>query len=324
MAQQFFIPGDGVVNTGDSGIDYFIPGSGVVNEPAVGIPSASYTLTGGIIFGGSVAYTAEGPTQTETLTGGIIFGGGFDYFPEISETLAGGIIFGGTLRTRITNPMAVAVKAGTFRIGGVTYTLAGTLTVPRITGSIAQIITCNAAPAAGSGLYRYDIITVGIDRALHYTAGTPATAPALPATPSAHLLCGWVLLYPGLTEIQQSDINKTYAAPVPVRITAVASDDELAWAETTSTITVTVYDQYSQPLPGTWTIDAVITSGNGTLAPASASTAGANHAHFTYTRGGADPGDVSPWLTFTMSYGGSPSTSRVFIKLLDAGGALMT
>jgi hypothetical protein len=243
--------------------------------------------------------------------------------PQLTETMTGGIIFGGTFRARISNPLAVAVKSGTFRIGGTTYTLAGTLTIPGITGSIAQIIICNAAPAAGSGLYRYDIITIGTDKALHYTAGTAAATPAMPATPSGHLRCGWVLLYPGLTEIQQSDVHKTYTAPIPIRITAVASDDELAWAETTSTITVTVYDQYSQPLPGIWTIDAEITSGNGTLTPPSASTAGADHAHFTYTRDGNDPGDVSPWLTFTFPYGGLTLTSRVFIALLDAGGALM-
>jgi hypothetical protein len=286
------------------------------------IPTLTETMDEGILFEDSPGLIA-GPLASETTDEGILFEDSFDFHPEISETMDEGILFQDAFRARLSNPMAVAVKAGTFRIGGSVYTLPGILTIPGITGQLAATVTCNTAPAGGSGLYRYDIICVGIDAVVDYVAGTAAAAPATPATPAGHLLLGWVLLYPGLTQVRQSDINKLYLAPAPVRIGATASDADLAWGEATSTITVTIYDQNGQALAGSWTIDAAIARGNGGIAPSSGSTGGAASATFTYTRGGADPGDVSPILTFTFTYGALPLTATIFIALRDASGALM-
>ena len=108
--------------------------------------------------------------------------------------------------------------------------------------------------------------------------------------------------------------------PALTRITATASDADLAWAETASTITITCYDQYGQLFGGWAVIGASIISGNGTIAPASKSISSSGSGTWTYTRGGNDPGDLSPLIQFTASNG---ATGIVSIALRDASGEIM-
>jgi len=80
-----------------------------------------------------------------------------------------------------------------------------------------------------------------------------------------------------------------------------------------------VYDQYGAFYLSSVTINASFLSGNGTLNPMAKSTA-TGTATFLYTRGGADPGDVSPIIQFALPTG---AVGTVPITLLDATGAPM-
>jgi len=175
--------------------------------------------------------------------------------------------------------MIVLVGVGTYRIAGMTYVLdeiemnndyyrmgdGGGM------GQVAGALPVNAAPA--SGYYRYDMITVGIDGVLHYTAGTAATSDPVKPTPAVnHVLVGDHFLIPyGLTKITSKYIGMSWSTPVWSEIVMVIADNQLGPGELTTTITVTVRDQYGNPLPGTgygWYIFLDIMAGNGYVSSA--------------------------------------------------------
>ena len=279
------------------------------------------TSSGGPVFGGEVV---EITTLNDGISsGGIVFGGA-----EISDienhqvegASSGGIVFGGTSgeQWRAEPNNWVAVKGGTYRIAGTLYTLPETLSYQGL-GSIAALVNCGVAPTS-AGLYRYDLLSIGAAGTITVTAGTEAATPVMPATPTSEVKLDHVLRYYGQTSIVQADIGKLYMAPQLTTLTAAVTDDELAWAETSTTITITCRDQYGQLYTGSKVINAAITTGNGTIAPASQSGSGSSFT-FTYTRGGNDPGDVSPVITFSSPTG---PFCTAFIKLLDASGDLMT
>jgi hypothetical protein len=87
-------------------------------------------------------------------------------------------------------------------------------------------------------------------------------------------------------------------------------------------ITVSAFDQYGQPLAGTYAIATAFNLGNGTLTPVSGSVVGGSYCDFTYTRGQAS-GDQSPILAFALQSGYNPLTATIFITLLDASGNVM-
>ena len=281
------------------------------------------TSSGGIVFGGEVVEVGDNTHMDGTSSGGIVFGG-----EEVSDienhqvdgACSGGIVFGGEVAEQWLNAQNnyVAVKGGTYRISGTLYTLAETLTIVGL-GSVAAIVDCGSPPA-GAGDFRYDLLSIDTAGAITLTAGTEATTPVMPATATSEVKLDHVLRYYGQTSIIQADIGKLYMAPQLTTLTATVADDELTWAETSTTITITCRDQYGKLYTGSKVVNAAITTGNGTIAPASRS-GSASSFSFTYTRGGNDPGDVSPLITFTSPTG---PFCTAFIKLFDAAGDLMT
>lgn len=279
------------------------------------------TSSGGLVFGGQV--TALGTVNAGISSGGLVFGGG-STAPDVNNVNAGlssgGLVFGGDSYAawQAEPNNLVAVKGATYRIGGTLYTLPETLSYQGL-GSIAALVNCGTAPAT-AGLYRYDLLSIDAAGTITVTAGTEAATPVMPATPASEVKLDHVLRYYGQTSIVQADIGKLYLAPQLTILTAAVTDDELAWAETSTAITITCRDQYGQLYTGSKVVNASITTGNGTIAPASRSGAASSFS-FAYTRGGNDPGDVSPLITFNSPIG---PFCTAFIKLLDAAGNLMT
>jgi len=227
---------------------------------------------------------------------------GEDAAPDIS-TAADGMLTGGSLYPAFNAPqMVVLVGVGTFRIAGVTYTLDA---IPcnsdvydaEMGGYIDQIAGAFAVSAApGAGLGRYDAVEVGTDGVLHYLTGTPSATPADPAISGSHVQVGPRINVPsGTTVIDAANIGGTYTAPAAASMTVSFDPDHLHTADTTSTITVTVYDQYGAAISGFYVIDAAIVNGDdGTLTGDGAAGVTAQRVFtgssttFTYTKGATD------------------------------------
>ena len=281
------------------------------------------TSSGGLGFGGTVAEVGTTIYNDEESSGGLAFGGVGDISTPVNiqsdGISSGGLAFGGAVAEQWTNPWMVAIKGGTYRIAGVIYSLSNTMTYPGL-GDIAALILTTAPPAT-PGLWRYDLLSIDAAGTITLTGGAEAAVPVMPATPANQVKLDHILRYYGQTSVVQTDIGKLYQAPALTRITAAASDTDLAWGELTSTITVQIFDQYGRPYTGGATINASIISGNGTIAPASQSTGGSSSAAFTYTRGGNDPGDQSPYLQFSSQAG---PMATIFIILRNVAGDIMT
>lgn len=281
------------------------------------------TSDGGVVLGGEVVEVSTSNYADGTPVGGIVMGGpaGAEYEPvenhQVDEACFGGITFGGGVAERWYNPWAVAVKGGTYRIGGEIYTLEENLYYESL-GTIAAIVGCNVPPATANR-YRYDLISIDDEGTITVTAGTEASTPVMPATPEGEIKLDHVLRYYGQTSIIQADIGKLWQAPSLTTLTISVDDDELAWAETDTDITITCRDQYGQLYTGAKVINAAITTGNGTISPASRS-GSASSFTFTYTRD-QEVTDVSPVITFSSPTG--PFTTA-FVRLLDSDGNLMT
>lgn len=237
------------------------------------------------------------------------------------------------------NFMKVMVTIGTARFSGVTYTrnavemnLSGDPFLMSMGGNmdnIAGVKIIDAAPAAGS--FRYDLIVIGSDLAIDVVKGSNfTTVVSIPSVPSGHLECGRILLYGGMTAIKQSDINKTWAGPIPTVLSMTIADEDLAWAELSTTVTVAIKDQYGNAIydvaPG-WGMTLAITAGNGKVSIGSQESttsvsehtgAASNQLVFTYTRNQQDPGDVSPTLVATID--GYPLSVTKRILLRDVAG----
>jgi hypothetical protein len=289
------------------------------------------TSEGGLVFGGEILSVATADMSAGTSSGGLVFGGealsATDVININMGVSSGGLVFGGEIATTWTvtpnNLVAVGVdltlQVVTYRIGGVYYTLAPTMSYPGL-GNIVTLVDCGDPPAT-PGLWRYDIIVYAADGTVDLVKGTEAATPVLPTVPTSHVMKQntHILRYYGQTKINQSDIGKLYQAPALASMTVTASDIDLAWAETTSTITVALKDQYGQPYLGNTIITASIISGNGTIAPASRTTSSGSTT-FTYSRGAIDPGDISPMITFTVSSG---VTGMCYLILRDVNGEMM-
>lgn len=243
--------------------------------------------------------------------------------------------------------MLVMVKVGTYRIDGVTYILDTIkmstsplfyLGMGGAMGEVAEVVEIDAAPP--SGYFRIDLIVVGTDGVIDVIKGTDfaddSAEEDVPDVPSGHIELGRILLYAGMTEITNADINRSWVAPEPTSLTVTLSDDDLAWGDLTSTITVAVKDQYDNAIFTTgygWYITCEITDGNGTITSAEEGSsptkvgghtgASSNSYTFTYTRDGLDPGDDSPTFLITLEISFT-LTAYAMIILRDAAGAVMT
>lgn len=201
------------------------------------------------------------------------------------ETLSDTVLTGGHVGPSTPNAMSVDVAAATYRIGEVEY------------NSAATTLTIDAAPAVGQ--YRYDAIYGDTSGTVHVAKGTAAYSdPVMPSIPANTVQLGYVLVYGGMTAITPTYTNREWAAEFPAKVTVVPDDDDLAWTELSTTVTVSVFDQYGNPYsegaPGLYLTLEFQTTGNGTLhsdeegdstTKIGAHTgAGQNHYHFLYTR----------------------------------------
>lgn len=219
-----------------------------------------------------------------------------------------------------SNPetMSIRVAYGTYRIDEVTYTLSGMLMdrtdiemdrVDLLMDDVGDSVTFDAAH---SSQFRYDSVCIGIDGVLDVVKGanfaTTGTIPDPPSAPADHLRLGWVLIPPNATEITGGLINKYYSAPAPAYLTTAIADDELSWAETSTTITVYVKDQYSNNISGFYTLTVAWLIGTGAISKnvdsqdalnsLTFSFTGSNNS-FTYTRDETEPDEVSPLFSIS-------------------------
>jgi len=251
-----------------------------------------------------------------------------------------GIISGCYVTSCRGNPrMAVLIETGSFKISGTVYYLTAIkmqdganyyLSDGGLIGEVAAVKTINAAPAVG--LFRYDLISVGADCVIDYTAGTASSTPVKPDVASSHVALAYILIIGGNTEINDTDIGHEWTQPSAHSITMTIDDEDLIWTDPASvTITLEVFDQYNNPYSASNFFTLEIIGGNGIIhsdwtgdsstkveQPVTVSSYA-----FTYTRGKNDPGDESPALRGTVRTGASILYVYGFIRLYDASGNLM-
>jgi hypothetical protein len=204
--------------------------------------------------------------------------------PALEDVILTGMNLSATIPTAT---MSVVVSAGTYRIDGVAYSLVG---IPMGNampmgsnigmGGFGALLTIDA-PTAGS-YYRYDLIVAGTDGVAHVVKGANATSnPAMPATPADHVSLGWVLVYPNMTAVTLSDLNRPYTTPAPQAI-AISADITILHGHSIANphfddeavLTVSVLDQYRNLSPKASPGHAILfwfLSGNGDLVCGTAS-----------------------------------------------------
>jgi hypothetical protein len=199
-----------------------------------------------------------------------------------------------------------------------------------VMGSSADTVNFDAASATK---FRYDIVVAGEDGDAHVVKGTNDSGePTMPSTPADHVRLGWVLIYPNMTEVTAGDINRLYTEPAPAELRCVVADQDLAWGDTTTTLAISVRDQYGNTISlggAGYGVTISWSSGNGTLSYGGASQDESAAFSFymdpsatvTYTRGGNDPGDVSPVFAIDETVKGLATAT--YILLRDGLGALM-
>ncbi len=249
------------------------------------------------------------------------------------------VLTGCTLVATDPAAMGASVMPGTYRIDGVTYTLAS-LTMDRsdvemdrgeiVMGGAGDSVAFDAASAT---YFRYDIVAAGTDGDAHVVKGSNAAGePTMPSTPADHVRLGWVLIYPDMTAVAATDINRLYTTPVASELRVTPDDQDLAWGDTSTDIAVSVRDQYGNRISlggAGYYVTIAWTSGNGTLTQGGVSQDESAPLTFymdqnttvTYTRDGNDPGDVSP--VFAVSEAVKGLENATYIILRDALGAMM-
>lgn len=182
------------------------------------------------------------------------------------------VLSGMQIRTNEVPKMEVWIETGTYRINNVVYTLD-----PMTMSESNQVTMDSAVPMDGyagsitiavahSTLFRIDLITVGTDGVITKTQGTASATPVMPTAPLNHVIIGWVLIPPGTTAITDDLINMNYIDPFVSQISIVESKNPLTISDTQCNITVTVRDQYNNPITGiNWGLEATFDSGNGLI-----------------------------------------------------------
>lgn len=250
-----------------------------------------------------------------------------------------GILSGCHVTECYNNPrMAVLVLKGVFRIGGNTYYLneiAMNSDVFKMgdggaMDAVAGAVAINSAPS--SGLWRYDLISIGTDSVIDYTAGTAVpAAPVKPNPASGHIELANILVGGGDTAIKGDQINKVWSAPIPSYLKISPEFPEMQWSESFISIFLNVYDQYDKPysVSGVMYFSLEILSGNGWLfsyslgesSQTKVSGFGSGGAQFSYRRGQTS-GDLSPRLRGTL-YLEKDLIAETMIILLDSEGKPM-
>lgn len=238
--------------------------------------------------------------------------------------------------------MKVWVAVGVFRIDGVIYA-AETMTLSESNiadlscgAPIEEIHAAATIGAAHATLYRIDSIVIGADGVVDVVAGTEAATPVAPDTPTSHVLCATVLIPPGATALYGWQINKAFTPAIPVLLTVSVADGDLAYAQHSTTITVSVDDQYGNDYKlASVSMLAEIESGTGFIDGGTSSTqttpSGSNSVTFTYSRDletytytedPEDPAESSPVIAISLIQ--NPNIiSKTYIILRDSTGALL-
>ena len=253
------------------------------------------------------------------------------------------VLTGGSISPTDPAGMGATVAPGTVRIDGVTYSISGLLMdrtdieMDRSDIVMDGVGDTVAFDAASATLFRYDSIVVGTDGDVEVVKGDDFASnadpiPDPPAAPADHVRLGWVLIYPNMTTVTGADINRLFTTPMAAELRVSVADQDLAWGETLTTITVSARDQYGNLIPVTgagYYVTISWTSGNGTLSYGGASQDESaafsfymeQEAAVLYTRDGNDPGDSSP--VFAIEEALTGLTNSTYILLRDALGALM-
>jgi hypothetical protein len=166
------------------------------------------------------------------------------------------ILSGGNLSpTAEANDMTVIVAPGTYRIDQVVYSISQMQMDDPLfemdredlsMGSTGGIVILDSA---SSTKYRYDSVVIGVDGSPYAVKGdefssTDVSIPTPPIADAGTLRLGWVLLYPNMTAVTSADINKIFTVSIPSKIQCDVSDTDLDHTEMTSTITLSIRDQY--------------------------------------------------------------------------------
>lgn len=271
----------------------------------------------------------------------MVAGGTAPATPEVPDAVLTGCV----VSAAVPAVMGGVVSAGTYRIDGVIYSLSGlemddlTVEMDRLDIEMDGVGSTFTLSAAHATYFRYDSICVGADGVIDVVSGpnfayNASTVPDPPAAPADHIRLGWVLVYPNMTTVTAADINRTFSYPTPTELRVVVAEQELEWTNMSTTITVSMRDQYGNRIAhsGTgWNVTITWNYGNGTLTvDGTAHDESEGSVNFlmavlgykviTYTRDGLVD-DLSP--TFTIEEAESGLANGTYIILLDSFGAMM-
>ena len=225
------------------------------------------------------------------------------------------VIVGGAVT--VDTGMDLDIASGAYRISNASYSLT------------AGSVTLSAAPSSPN--FRIDMLSVGVDDVIDVTAGTPhATAPVAPTLAADHALIKYIMVPYGTTQLDQAlHVGKT-AAPALFALEFAMSDVEMLWADTTSTGTISLTDQYEKPIPGNYGFTVEVSRGNGSIehdSDGSSTTSiswtetSVSSDTFVYTRAGNDHDagtpDSSPILKAYLT-DNSDLYAEVWIELFDS------
>ncbi len=293
-----------------------------------------------------IMHTGGNRGRLEVVGHGMLFPTAVSGASSPAPPTPGDAILSGMEISEATPPgMTASVAPGTYRIDGVTYSLVTLLmdrtdiVMDRTDLVLDEVSAVVAFDAASATHFRYDAIVAGTDGLAHVAKGTnfPASAPgSIPATPADHVRIGWVLIYPNMTQVRQTDINRLFSAPIASELRIVIADDELEWAPSpppypSTTLTISIRDQYGNLIPRVGegyyvTIQWILGNGLLSYGGVNQDESGplsfymASSAVVTYTRDNQAT-DVSPSFYITETATGFAMTAT--ITLLDANGYSM-
>lgn len=182
-----------------------------------------------------------------------------DQLPD-TDTAEDAIVSGFKILQTDPPSMTVSIGAGVVRFDGTEYNVAATTKV------------IDTAPSSSTQL-RYDLISVGNDLVVDYTAGTAFSHTGtanFPSVQSNHLVIAYILVRGQVTEIYTSDVrtSATHNEARPSKLLVEATDDDLSWTQETTQVQVTVVSQYDIPITapeGTYTFYLRFSYGDGQL-----------------------------------------------------------
>jgi len=196
---------------------------------------------------GYVEVTGEGRAIPSPVSGSAL--------PD-QQGLSDMILTGCELIATTPASMEIIATSGTYRIDGVEYTFSSTG------------LEIDEAPT--TGLFRYDLCSVGIDGVLDYHPGVASANPQKPVIDAAdHLQVGkYILVRGGVTVIENGDIGMVWSE-LYAALLLLTYDNTHEWSEadpeTTRTIKVEIKDQYENFFSVDGTLELELKWGTGQI-----------------------------------------------------------